>query len=541
MGSLVKVMLGNYPGISDRHYLQASVAAGVEVFCWPPYGAFFPPQGRAPDPRQATIRAGSELAGWSAGPDLYISWASECRPMPADLAESGVPVAINIGDWNLSGRLIHQLEVLDLPMILDSAGMLRLGERFENVFEAFPWGWDPRLWPIRNSSASRDIDVLFVGSRNNAIHREREQIVAQLALAAMNGDYHVETRTWLPTDQYQLLAERAKIIVNYSVRGEANMRNFEALASGCRLLNESSNQTLPRILIPGLEYATYEPDQVQSAIKSALQNWTEWDIAQSQARLPQLTFDALIAKFINKNLDLLMSVARPLRHRRLIEQQWLHTNDQACIDPTLYGRPEDRERARIVENMIVPKDRNISRVPAPEPCEHQGRDSSMADHLARAELALADGRIPAADHEARSAAECETLGEITTIPVPDFSWWRLDLERRLLSTSPDKHPALAREWMTARALFIRFLVTREKVFLARIAALHSLPEVPELMQAIARALDGEARVARLRQAHLIDPQSTYIAEELVAELQVTGESKSADDVLARNMVAHYGL
>lgn len=48
-------------------YLETPLAPDVEVFCWPSYGAFFPPQGHAPDPREATIKTGSELAGL-AGP-----------------------------------------------------------------------------------------------------------------------------------------------------------------------------------------------------------------------------------------------------------------------------------------------------------------------------------------------------------------------------------------------------------------------------------------------------------------------------------------
>lgn len=540
---MLKIMLGNYPGIADRSRLLTQIDGDIDVFCWPPYGAFFPPQGRAPDPRTTTIEAGSHMAGWQC-PDLYISWATECRPFPADLYSSGVPVAVQIGDWNLSARLIHMFSGTGLPLICDSLGTRVLRWTGLRLIEAFPWGWDPSLWLLVDPAAERDIDVLFVGSRNDAIHRERERLIVELA--SLSDEFNILLRTWTPTDEYQRLAARSKVIVNKSVRGETNMRNFEAIASGCRLLNEADNNTLPHIFEPGVDYGIYHSGNLYTAIKRELADSERISKAiRAQAKLHALTYDALIARFLEDNLDSLLANAKPLPSPELLIGQWLHTNDLACVDLTLYTSLRDRAFARVVGNSLFQKTTKVDAGDSYESTSEQ-QDiycTSAADWLAYAELAFADGRLVDADRAAENATLAHDLGDLATLPVPDFSWWRMDLERRLITgVNPTDR---ARQWLEARALYLRYCATGQRRHLIRIYDLSLIPDVPDLLIYLADCFNDESdlqtRLELLARANSISPRHVGASIRYATLLRDLGRDAEAQTVVYCNQLAQQGL
>jgi hypothetical protein len=89
----------------------------------------------------------------------------------------------------------------------------------------------------------RDIDILFCGNLHPAVQRQRLPWLARLA--ALAGRYRVAIRTGVFGADYRALLACARIVFNLSIRGEANLRAFEAAAGGALLFQEATNREVP--------------------------------------------------------------------------------------------------------------------------------------------------------------------------------------------------------------------------------------------------------------------------------------------------------
>jgi hypothetical protein len=61
-------------------------------------------------------------------------------------------------------------------------------------------------------------------------------------VASLSDRYHVVIASELPVDEYTALLSRSRIAFNYCLRGEMNLRCFEALACGAALFVEEDNR-----------------------------------------------------------------------------------------------------------------------------------------------------------------------------------------------------------------------------------------------------------------------------------------------------------
>jgi glycosyltransferase involved in cell wall biosynthesis len=174
--------------------------------------------------------------------------------------------------------------------------------------------------------------VLFVGSRNEALHRRREEFLLTLHRAfdlaaspmmrlteghraGLGRPVRAVLATWLDPLAYRELACRSRAIVNFSVLGEVNIRTFEAIASGSILLAERENEALARALVaPGREYMPYSPTDPGGLAQTLVELLTDEprrrNIAEAaQARLPEFGFEQLLTGALIKHLPWLMDRA----------------------------------------------------------------------------------------------------------------------------------------------------------------------------------------------------------------------------------------
>ena len=171
-------------------------------------------------------------------PDLLFCGCPEVFPPPREIEQCPVRTVAAISDWNLyQPQLEYNLARFDL-VLTD-----RLGERSLRVCGAQPRHVQPlysqRTLIHRPLGLERDIDILFLGNLNHAIHRERGQVL-ELA-AALSGEYRVHVDGEYPPQEYAHWLNRARIVLNFSVRHEMNLRCFEAPACGALLFVEEAN------------------------------------------------------------------------------------------------------------------------------------------------------------------------------------------------------------------------------------------------------------------------------------------------------------
>jgi hypothetical protein len=560
----VRVLVGHFPGEVTTPILSGSESVtaprsmssnGLEIVFWPPYGRYWPPPGNSTRPDRALLERGIAAVGWDRA-DLYLQWGTEYRPLPVDIADTSLcsAAAIQIGDWNVAGRLVSWLlQTPEIPVLSDRPGLQILqGLGLQETRSHLPWGWQPVSWPIAPLASDRhdhdrDIDLLFVGSRNEAIHRGRERVLAAAASLASTG-LRVVLATWLAPDTYRQLALRSRVMLNYSVRGEINLRTFEAIASGCVLMAEASNESLASALRPGQEYIPYDIDTLadtvisicnDSAIRSQVVN-------AAQSRLSQFSFERLLKDALSEHLSWLLDRGkrwdRARWDRSQLERQWLLTSDASCEAVDLYEHSANRARASLLTPGQPLSNENLTTI---DDCSSSDRAPTAADLLVMAELASCSHQTERVwELAAALTATCSQgrFGNPATIPVPDFSWWRMSLETDLLEPggSPER-------WLRSRAMWLTStnLLGREPASPARLE-FGGLSEVPELWLLAAAHWDaaGEhcAAAAAALRVHEISPRSIPALRILDRHLDTcTCLGVDLGHVLARHRVALTGL
>ena len=216
------------------------------------FGAGYASLGVTPDMAWKDILARCP-PGWR--PDVYIHWSPEYNPIPQGL-ESADCLTVGVwGDWNLGGQAMRAVSSLFDVLVADQAGCERLrGMGYENVLHGLLWAFDPAKQRRLNDGAEKravengaevdgecrhDIDILMIGNFNHALQRERAPWLARVA--ALSDRYRVMLTSGLFDDVYVQAMNRAKIVFNRSIRGEANMRAYEAPACGALMFYEAAN------------------------------------------------------------------------------------------------------------------------------------------------------------------------------------------------------------------------------------------------------------------------------------------------------------
>lgn len=200
-------------------------------------------------------------------PDILYFGFPEMYPPPRDVERSPVPTVAAISDWNLYGpQLAYNLCRFDV-VLSDLHATQRLKVHGITPQHLTPL-YSHRTHIHRRIDRPRDIDVLFLGNLNHAIHHERGLMLEHLA---RNADgYRLVIDSGLPPEDYALRMNEAKIVVNYGVRGEMNLRSFEAPACGALLFTEENNLEVFDWLDPWEECVPYSPATIDKLIAQFL-------------------------------------------------------------------------------------------------------------------------------------------------------------------------------------------------------------------------------------------------------------------------------
>ncbi len=197
-------------------------------------------------------------------PDLLICWVPEMFPPPREIEHCPIKTVAIVSDWNVYyAQIEHNLARYDI-VLTDKLGAQVLR----------PPGATPRYFfplyshqtPVhRKLDVEKDIDVAFVGNLNHAIHVERAQYLEQAA--KLSDRYRVLIRSGVYAEDYARLLNRARIVLNYALRREMNLRCFETLACNALLFVEEDNLEVCDALRDGEEVVLYRPDNLVALIE----------------------------------------------------------------------------------------------------------------------------------------------------------------------------------------------------------------------------------------------------------------------------------
>ena len=208
--------------------------------------------------------------GWL--PD-FVALFLPYRAIPTCLWSAPVPIVGLAADWNLLWHYYrHSLPRCDL-VLTDTVGVETLHRQgLRHVRPANLFGWERQYLELP-PPVERDINLLFVGSVQPAIQRERLPWVARLA--AFSDKWNVLVATGVYGDAYRDLLRRARIVFNRSIRSECNCRAFEATAAGALLFQEADNREMGAYFQDGKEYVAYGADNLEKLLSYYLEHEEE--------------------------------------------------------------------------------------------------------------------------------------------------------------------------------------------------------------------------------------------------------------------------
>ncbi|MCS7066759.1 MAG: glycosyltransferase [Fimbriimonadales bacterium] len=197
-------------------------------------------------------------------PEVVLFWSPEYHPIPAGLERCPYRLVAALGDWNLGlWKICDALRMFD-HILTDKRGvqvLQRLG--FRNVSHAKLYGYNPDLHR-RLPNEPKIYDVGFVGNLNPAVQGERARWL--LRLARLGEKYKIAITTGLYGDDYTRFLNRCKITFNRSIRGEMNMRAYEAPACGSLLLYEADNLEVYDLYQNSVHCVLYDEQNLEQVI-----------------------------------------------------------------------------------------------------------------------------------------------------------------------------------------------------------------------------------------------------------------------------------
>ncbi|MBC7529159.1 MAG: glycosyltransferase [Chthonomonadaceae bacterium] len=204
--------------------------------------------------------------GWT--PDVYLHWSPEYNAVPAGLEKAECLTVGVFGDWNLGGTALRCVgDVFDV-LVADKPGsevLKRAG--FSRVISSLLWGYNPELHrqiPGFDAPSKKDIDLLMIGNFNHEIQQDRAKWLSRVA--KLSPQYRVVLTTGIHGEEYTRMTNRAKIVFNRSIRGELNMRAYEATACGALHFMERGNAEFSEVFRDGVSGVLYGDDNFEALI-----------------------------------------------------------------------------------------------------------------------------------------------------------------------------------------------------------------------------------------------------------------------------------
>jgi len=281
------------------HAAAVGDLGGLDVRCFDRHGAdiVFDP---ALEPLEALwSRLPTDFA-----PDCLIWWSPEYTLVPDGIERCPVPSIAVLGDWNLGvWSTAPLLEAFDW-VVTDACGVKTFGPQLDVPVDRWPaFSFDARRHR-RSREVERDIDVLFVGSMNPDVQTERMPWLGRLA--RLSDRHRIVLASGIYGDAYAALLNRARIVWNRSIRGELNMRAYEAPACGAVLFLERENLEVRQLFTDGESCVLYGADDLEQRLAACLDDRERCDhIAEAGWRRVQ-------PETYRRHLEVLLDRARHL-------------------------------------------------------------------------------------------------------------------------------------------------------------------------------------------------------------------------------------
>ncbi|MBF2054086.1 MAG: glycosyltransferase family 1 protein [Candidatus Sericytochromatia bacterium] len=202
-------------------------------------------------------------------PDILIWWGLYF-PLPDDFDTCPCKRYLIVSDWHPYLPILKRY----LPFfdgVFGDRALLELlpgwGYKKAQYWTAYSYAPED-IVGLPDPPPVRDIDIAFVGNLNPRLHSQRSQYLRRLA--ALSDRYRVVIQPKLYGPLYFKLFQRSRIVFNHSLRGEMNLRAYEAPACGALVMMESDNLEIRDILVPDQECVLYTAENFEDQIHALM-------------------------------------------------------------------------------------------------------------------------------------------------------------------------------------------------------------------------------------------------------------------------------
>lgn len=209
--------------------------------------------------------------GWE--PDLVVWWDLVFRGIPPGIEDCPYPTAAIIGDWNLGYTTVLQyLDAVDYILADKALIQLLTTLGHSNCHFRPNYSYDHTQHYLIPDT-ERVYDVTFIGNLNFRLHGKRSHYLNRLA--QLGQQYNIFIAHGLFGEDYRRVLNQSKIVLNHSIRGEMNMRAYEAPACGALLFMEEDNLETSEILPDRQGCVFYNKDNFEDLIHYFIANEQE--------------------------------------------------------------------------------------------------------------------------------------------------------------------------------------------------------------------------------------------------------------------------
>ena len=197
-------------------------------------------------------------------PDVVIFRTLLHWRIPAGLEDCPYPTVGLLDDW-YSGLGFLPDNCLRFDYIYtDKAGMNILKRLGMNNVSYWPhFGHDPFIFR-KLDNQKKIYDISYAGSFN--LNFQKERLPWLRRLCRIDKKYNIKLFHDIPKDEYARVLNRTKIAFNRSLKGEMNLRAFEAPACGALLFIEEENLEVRDFFEPGKEVILYNNNNLEDLL-----------------------------------------------------------------------------------------------------------------------------------------------------------------------------------------------------------------------------------------------------------------------------------
>jgi hypothetical protein len=136
-----------------------------------------------------------------------------------------------------------------------------------------PLACEPSLHELFGNDRVKEFEIGFVGKLGGPGTTRRKNLESIMSMFQ-----HNDITTFYPPADMARIYSKSKIVLNFSINNDLNMRIFEAIASGALLVTNKISNGIDLILIDGLDYISYSnSEDAISKIKYYLNHTNELD------------------------------------------------------------------------------------------------------------------------------------------------------------------------------------------------------------------------------------------------------------------------